>query len=106
MSSTPSGLRFERSTSMASAAKTSTTTTSARRRLPTRRPPTHPGEMLLEEFLKPLGITQMDAAARMGVPFQRMNTLVKGRRDGGYRAAPGRADRDGRRVLDGAAGRL
>ncbi len=62
---------------MKSAAKT---TTSPRHRLPTHRPPTHPGEMLLEEFLKPLGITQVDAAARMGVPFQRMNTLVKGRR--------------------------
>jgi len=36
--------------------------------------------MLLEEFLKPSGITQLDAAARMGVPFQRLNTLVKGRR--------------------------
>lgn len=65
---------------MASAAKTSTTTTSVRRRLPTHRPPTHPGEILLEEFLKPSGITQVEAAARLGVPFQRMNTLVKGRR--------------------------
>jgi addiction module HigA family antidote len=36
--------------------------------------------MLLEEFLKPLGITQIEAAQRMGVPFQRMNTLVNGRR--------------------------
>lgn len=62
---------------MASAAKT---TTSVRRRLPTHRPPTHPGEMLLEEFLKPSGITQVEAADRIGVPFQRMNTLVKGRR--------------------------
>ena len=57
-----------------------TTTTNVRRRLPTQRPPTHPGEMLLEEFLKPAGITQVEAAARIGVPFQRMNTLVKGRR--------------------------
>ena len=48
--------------------------------LPKNRPPTHPGEMLLEEFLKPLGVTQMEAAARMGVSFQRMNTLVKGKR--------------------------
>src|SRR5471032_545100 len=73
------GSRFRsgRSTSMKSVAPA---TTSVRRRLPTHRPPTHPGEMLLEEFLKPLGITQVDAAARMGVPFQRMNTLVKGRR--------------------------
>jgi addiction module HigA family antidote len=36
--------------------------------------------MLLEEFLKPAGITQVEAAARIAVPFQRMNTLVKGRR--------------------------
>ena len=64
---------------MTSPVKTSTTT-NVRRRLPTHRPPTHPGEMLFEEFLKPLGITQMDAAARMRVPFQRMNTLVKGKR--------------------------
>ena len=64
---------------MTSPAKTSTTS-NVRRRLPTHRPPTHPGEMLLEEFLKPLGITQMDAAARMRVPFQRMNTLVRGKR--------------------------
>ena len=62
---------------MTSAAKTSTT--NVRRRLPDAPATTHPGEMLLEEFLKPLGITQMDAAERMGVPFQRMNTLVKGR---------------------------
>jgi addiction module HigA family antidote len=63
---------------MKSAAKT--TTSVLRRRLPTHRPPTRPGEMLLEEFLKPLGITQMEAAKRMGVPFQRMNTIVKGKR--------------------------
>ncbi|MEO7270630.1 MAG: HigA family addiction module antitoxin [Vicinamibacterales bacterium] len=50
------------------------------RLLPTHRPPTHLGEMLLEEFLKPLGITQADAAARLGVPFQRVNGLVRGRR--------------------------
>lgn len=48
--------------------------------LPTHRPPTHPGEMLLEEFLKPLNVTQADAAERMGVPFQRLNGLVNGRR--------------------------
>src|SRR4051812_37914750 len=64
---------------MASAAKTSTTA-KVRRLLPTHRPPTHPGEMLLEEFLKPSGTTQQEAADRMGVPFQRLNTLVKGRR--------------------------
>jgi addiction module HigA family antidote len=36
--------------------------------------------MLLEEFLKPLEITQAEAAGRIGVPFQRLNGLVRGRR--------------------------
>src|SRR6266568_4948477 len=48
--------------------------------LPTHRPPTPPGAMLLEEYLKPRGITQVDLAARMGVPVQRVNTLINGKR--------------------------
>ena len=48
--------------------------------LPTHRPPTHPGEMLLKEFLGPLGVSQVDAAKRMRIPFQRLNAIVKGRR--------------------------
>lgn len=48
--------------------------------LPTHRPPTHPGEMLLKEFLKPLGVSQSEAAKRLAVPFQRLNAIVKGRR--------------------------
>ena len=48
--------------------------------VPTHRPPTHPGEMLLEEFLEPLGITQTELADRIEVPFQRVNSLVNGRR--------------------------
>ena len=48
--------------------------------LPTNRPPTHPGEMLLKEFLEPLGVSQVEAAARMHIPFQRLNAIVKGRR--------------------------
>ena len=48
--------------------------------LPSQRPPTHPGEMLLKEFLEPLGVSQADAARRMGVPFQRLNGIVNGRR--------------------------
>ncbi len=48
--------------------------------LPKNRPPTSPGEMLLDEFLKPRGITQVALAARMGVPIQRVNTIVNGRR--------------------------
>lgn len=49
--------------------------------LPTSRPPTHPGEMLLKECLEPLGVSQVDAAARMNIPFQRLNAIVKGRRE-------------------------
>jgi AbrB family looped-hinge helix DNA binding protein len=40
------------------------------RRLPSKRPPTHPGEMLVEEFLKPLGISQSAFAVRLGVSFR------------------------------------
>jgi antitoxin HigA-1 len=51
-----------------------------RRRLPTNRPPTHPGEMLLEEFLKPLGITQSAFAVRLGVSFPRLNEIIHAKR--------------------------
>lgn len=50
------------------------------RRLPHRRPPTHPGEMILEEFLTPLGITQTELAVRLGVSFPRLNEIIRGRR--------------------------
>lgn len=42
--------------------------------------PTHPGEMLLEEFLKPLGISQVDFASHLGVSFKRINEIVNGKR--------------------------
>lgn len=50
------------------------------RRLPADRPPTHPGEMLLEEFLKPLGLTQTEFAMRLGVSYPRLNEIVRRRR--------------------------
>ncbi|HSK66851.1 MAG TPA: HigA family addiction module antitoxin, partial [Anaerolineales bacterium] len=49
-------------------------------RVPTNRIPTHPGEMLLEEFLTPMGITQKDLAENIEVPYQRINEIVNGRR--------------------------
>lgn len=49
-------------------------------RIPTHRRPTHPGQMLLEEFLAPMGLTQKDLARRIRVPYQRVNELVNGRR--------------------------
>ena len=50
------------------------------RRLPRRRPPTHPGEMLLEEFLRPLGISQSAFAIRLGISFPRLNEIIRGKR--------------------------
>lgn len=49
--------------------------------LPTRRAPTSPGEVLLEEFLKPMGLTQTGLAERMGVPVQSVNLLIRDRRE-------------------------
>jgi len=42
--------------------------------------PTHPGEMLYEEFLKPLGLTQVALAKHLDIPVQRINELVRGKR--------------------------
>ena len=42
--------------------------------------PTHPGEMLPEEFLKPMGMTQVAFAEHIGVPVQRVNEIVRGKR--------------------------
>jgi addiction module HigA family antidote len=49
-------------------------------RIPTHRAPTHPGEMLLEEFLKPMDLTQRDLAEAIHVPYQRVNEIINGRR--------------------------
>ena len=49
-------------------------------RIPTDRVPTHPGEMLLEEFLVPAGLTQRELANAIHVPYQRVNDIVNGRR--------------------------
>ena len=48
--------------------------------LPKNRTPTHPGEILLEEFLKPLGVTQVAFARHIGVSVQRVNELIRGKR--------------------------
>ena len=49
--------------------------------IPTNRIPIHPGEILLEEFLIPSKMTQAELSKRMGVPVQRVNTLINGKRD-------------------------
>lgn len=48
--------------------------------LPTDRIPAHPGEVLLEEFLIPLELSQVRFAAHLGIPIQRVNEIVKGKR--------------------------
>lgn len=49
-------------------------------RLPTNRPPTHPGDMLLNEFIRPLGITQTELAEWIGVSYPRLNEIIHGKR--------------------------
>ena len=48
--------------------------------LPRHRPPTHPGRMLLEEFLEPIGMTQVELANRIKVSYPRVNEIVNGKR--------------------------
>ena len=48
--------------------------------LPKNGPPTHPGQMLLEEFLRPLGMTQTELADRIHTSYPRVNELVNGKR--------------------------
>lgn len=48
--------------------------------IPKNRTPSHPGEILLEEFLKPARITQAELAHSLGVSLQRINTIVNGKR--------------------------
>ena len=49
-------------------------------RIPKNREPTHPGEMLVEEFLKPMEISQRDLATAIHVPYQRINEIINGKR--------------------------
>ena len=49
-------------------------------RVPTDREPTHPGEVLREDLLNPMSLTQQELAEAIRVPFQRVNEIVRGRR--------------------------
>lgn len=57
-----------------------TTTRGPRSVLDLKRPPTSPGEMLLEEFLRPAELSQVEAARRMGIPLNRLNEIIHGKR--------------------------
>lgn len=65
---------------MPTTSRATTTTSGPRSVLDLRRPPTPPGEMLLEEFLRPAGLSQVEAARRMGIPLNRLNEIVHGKR--------------------------
>ncbi len=49
--------------------------------LPKKRPPTHPGEMLLKEFLEPLDVSQKEFARHLGWTYARLNEIINGRRN-------------------------
>jgi len=66
---------------MSTKSKSQTTTSEGiGRRLPRNRPPTHPGEMLFEEFVKPIGITQTELSRLLNFSYHRLNEIIKGRR--------------------------
>ncbi|MBW4667276.1 MAG: HigA family addiction module antidote protein [Cyanomargarita calcarea GSE-NOS-MK-12-04C] len=49
-------------------------------RIPKHRPPSHPGEILLKDFLEPMGISQRELADAIHVPYQRINEVVNQKR--------------------------
>lgn len=65
---------------MPTTSRARTTTDGPRSVLDLKRPPTRPGDMLLEEFLRPAGLTQVEAARRMKIPLNRLNELINGKR--------------------------
>jgi addiction module HigA family antidote len=48
--------------------------------IPRNRIPAHPGEILIEEYLRPLKLTQVQFATHIGVPVQRVNEIARGKR--------------------------
>lgn len=68
MSKSPTAIKRERAPGL------------VQRRLPTDRPPTYPGAMLLEEFLLPVGISQSAIAVQLGVSLPRLNEVLNAKR--------------------------
>ena len=56
-----------------------TTERAVGRRLPKKCPPTHLGEMLAEEFLKPLALTRTELSRHLDIPYSRLNNIIKGK---------------------------
>lgn len=49
-------------------------------KIPKHRPPSHPGEILRQDFLEPMGLTQTQLSDAIHVPFQRINELINEKR--------------------------
>jgi len=49
-------------------------------RMPTNQPPIHPGEILLEEFIKPYGITPAELSRRIGISHKEINAVINGKK--------------------------
>ncbi len=49
--------------------------------IPSNRKATHPGVILLKEFLDPMGFTQKELATHIGIPVQKINEIIRGKRD-------------------------
>lgn len=49
-------------------------------RIPKKRPPSHPGDVLLNDFLAPMGVSQRELSESIHVPYQRINELINGKR--------------------------
>jgi antitoxin HigA-1 len=47
-------------------------------RIPTHRAPTHPGTILLHQFIEPMNLTQAEVARAIHVPYQRLNEVIRG----------------------------
>jgi len=48
--------------------------------IPTNRVTTHPGTILLKEYIEPMGLTQKELAEHLDIPIQRVNEIVRGKR--------------------------
>lgn len=49
-------------------------------RVPTNRAPQHPGQILMEDYLQPLGLSQSKLAKELGITYARLNELIHGKR--------------------------
>jgi addiction module HigA family antidote len=49
-------------------------------RIPTNQPPIHPGEILLEEFIKPYGITPTELSKKIGISYEQINAVINGKK--------------------------